>query len=174
MAKSNKNDSSSGRKNNGSKIKQFKFNINLRNFFIILFVFLILIYAYHSVTSEINQVAPEKSITTVVNEAKAGKIKKVDVVDNKILVYYKNDTLATAFKETGDTFSKILKDAGVNPQSIDINIKDTQSSLGLANIIGNILTTILMVAFFIFLFRTGPNRAVKRSIPAGGKHPVQQ
>lgn len=38
-------------------------------------------------------------------------------------------------------------------KKIDINVKDTQGSTGLANIIGNILPTILMVAFFIFLFR---------------------
>jgi cell division protease FtsH len=138
---------------NGLKISQFKFNINLRNFFIIFFVCLFLFYAYRSITNEVKQVAPEKSITTIVKEAKEGKIKKVDIIDNKLLIYYKNNTLSTSFKETGETFVKTLKDAGVNPEKIDINIKDTQGSMGLANIIGNLLPTILMVAFFIFLFR---------------------
>ena len=64
------------KKNNGFKIAQFKFNINLRNFFLIFFVSLFLFYVYRSISKEIKQVAPEKSITTVVKEAKEGKIKK--------------------------------------------------------------------------------------------------
>ncbi len=141
------------KKNNGFKITQFKFNINLRNLFVIFFVFIFLFYAYRSITNGVKQIAPEKSITTIVKEAKEGKIKKIDLIDNKLLVYYKNDTLSISYKEAGETFIKTLKDAGVNPEKIDINIKDTQGSMGLANIIGNILPTILMVAFFIFLFR---------------------
>src|SRR3989339_762282 len=141
------------KKNNGFRIAQFKFNINLRNFFVIFFVFLFLFYAYRSIKSEIKQVAPEKSITTIVKEAKEGKIKKIDLIDNKLLIYYKNNTLSISYKEAGETFIKTLKDAGVNPEKIDINIKDTQGSTGLANIIRDSLPTILMVAFFIFLFR---------------------
>lgn len=139
--------------NKDFKITQFKFNINLRNFFIIFFVFLFIFYAYRSIANEVKQVAPEKPITTIVREAKDGKIKKIDLIGNKLLVYYNNNTLSTSFKETGETFVKTLKDAGVNTEKIDINIKDTQGSMGMANIIGNLLPTILMVAFFIFLFR---------------------
>ncbi|MBI5122947.1 ATP-dependent zinc metalloprotease FtsH [Candidatus Roizmanbacteria bacterium] len=141
------------KKNNGFKITQFKFNINLRNFFLIFFVLLFLFYAYRSISKEIKQVAPEKSITTVVKEAREGKIKKIDLIDNKLLIYYKDGKLALSYKETGETFIKTLKEAGVNPEKIDINIKDTQGSMGLANIVGNILPTVLMVVFFLFLFR---------------------
>jgi len=141
------------KKNNGFKIAQFKFNINLRNFFLIFFVSLFLFYVYRSISKEIKQVAPEKSITTVVKEAKEGKIKKIEIIENKLLIFYQDGKLAQSFKEAGETFIKTLKDAGVNPDKIDINIKDTQGSMGLANIIGNILPTILMVAFFLFLFR---------------------
>jgi len=140
-------------KKNDQKIKKFQFNLNLKNIFIFVFVFLFLFYAYQSVNKEIKQVMPEKSITTIVKEAKDGKIKKVDIIENKIIVYYKDDKLAISFKEPSDSFSKILRDSGINPDSIQINIKDTTSSSGLANIIGNLLPTILMVAFFIFLFR---------------------
>ena len=140
-------------KKSDQKIKKFQFNLNLKNIFIIVFVVLFLFYAYQSVNKEIKQVMPEKSITTIVKEAKDGKIKSVDVLDNKIIVYYKDGKLATSFKEPSDSFSKIIKDSGINPDSIQVNIKDTTSSSGIANLIGNLLPTILMVAFFIFLFR---------------------
>jgi len=140
-------------KNNGTKIKKFQFNINVKTLFIAFFVVLFFFYAYRSVKNEIKQVIPEKSITTIVKEAKSGKIKKVDIIENKIIVYYKDDKLATSYKEPSDSFLKTLKDSGVNPETIQINIKDTTSSSGWANILGNLLPTILMVAFFIFLFR---------------------
>lgn len=140
-------------KKNNPKQFQLKFNFNLRNVFIVFFGLLFLFYIYQSVNKGIKQVAPEKSITTIVKEAKDGKIKKIDLIDNKLLIYYKNDTLSISYKETGETFIKTLKDAGVDPAKIDINVKDTQGALSLSNLIGNILPTVLMVAFFLFLFR---------------------
>lgn len=138
---------------NEIKIKQFKFNLNIKTLFIFIFIFIFLIYAFQSINSSIKQAVPEKSITTIVKEAQQGKIKKIDVLDTKLIVYYKDDKLATANKEAGDSMIKILQDNKVNPESIDISVKDTQGSSGLVNFLGNILPTILMVAFFIFLFR---------------------
>lgn len=139
--------------NHKQKIKEFKFNLNLRNVFVLGFILLFLFYAYRAVNSQLKQVLPEKPITTIVEEAKQGKIKKVEIIDNRVIVYYKDDKLATTFKEPSDSFLKTLQDNKINPNSIEINVKDSQSSSGLANFIGNILPTILMVAFFIFLFR---------------------
>lgn len=140
-------------KNQKIKIKEFKFNLNLKNGFLLLFIGLFLFYVYKSISSEIKRALPEKSISTVVNDAKQGKIKKVEIIDNRILVYYKDDKLATTFKETSDSFTKILQDNKVSLNSLEISVKDTQASTGFANLIGNLLPTILMVAFFIFLFR---------------------
>lgn len=139
--------------NSKQKIKEFKFNLNLRNVFVFVFILFFLYYAYQAFNSQLKQVVPEKPITVIVDEAKQGKIKKVDIIDNRIIVYYKDDKLAMTFKESNDSFSKTLQDNKVNPNSIEINVKDSQSSSGLVNFIGNILPTILMVAFFIFLFR---------------------
>ena len=140
-------------KNQKIKIKEFKFNFNLRNVFFVIFVFLFLAYIYRSVGSQIKQVLPEKPLTTIVQEVKQGRIKKVDVIDNRIIAYYKDDKLAVTFKENSESFTKILQDNKINLNSIEVNVKDTQSSTGLANILSNLLPTILMVAFFIFLFR---------------------
>ncbi len=140
-------------KNQKVKIKEFKLNFNLRNLFLVVFVFLFLIYAYRAISSEVKKALPEKSITAIVKEVKQGKIKKVDVIDNKILVYYKDDKLAVTYKEPADSFTKILQDNKVDLNRVEVNVKDTQGSSGLASLVGNLLPTILMVAFFIFLFR---------------------
>lgn len=138
---------------NGVKMRQFKFNINIRTVFISIFIFLFIFFAYQSINSEIKKTLPEKSITAIVAEAKQGKISKVDIIDNKLIVYYKDDKLATSFKEPSDSFMKTLKEAGVDTEKIQISVKDTQGSSGLMSFLGNLLPTILMVAFFIFLFR---------------------
>ncbi|MFZ6035001.1 MAG: ATP-dependent zinc metalloprotease FtsH [Patescibacteria group bacterium] len=141
-------------KNNSNlKIKQFKINLNIKTLFVAGFIFLFLLFAYQSISREIKQVLPEKSITTIIGEAKKDMIRKVDIIDNKILVYYKDDKLATTYKEPADSFMKTLRDNGVNTDKIQINVKDTQGSTGLMAFLGNLLPTILMVVFFVFLFR---------------------
>ena len=147
--------SKSQRKNNGpvKKIAQFNFNLDLKSIFIIVFVGLFAFYVFNSVSKEIKQTLPEKPLTTIVKEIKQGKVEKVEIIDNKIIVYYKNDKLSISYKEPSDSFLKTLKDANVDSSTLNVIIKDTQGSVGIVNFLSNVIPTILMVAFFIFLFR---------------------
>ncbi len=148
-----------GKKNNGKdktelqKIVEFKMNLNIKNIFLILFIGFFLITVFRSISSEIKKTIPEKPITSIVKDIKVKKISKVEIYDNRIIAYYKDDKLALSYKETGESFIKTLRDAGVNPETTNIVVKDTQASNGLINFLSNIIPTILMVAFFIFLFR---------------------
>ena len=135
------------------KIAQFKINFDLKTVFISFFVFFFVLYTLNSFWKEVGKALPEKPLTTIVKEVKDGKINKVEIVDNKIISYYKNSSLAIAYKEPSDSFMKTLQDAKIDPQSINVVIKDTQGSAGIMNLIANIIPTVLMVAFFIFLFR---------------------
>lgn len=135
------------------KITQFSLEFNLKNIFIIGFILLFGYIAISSISNEMKQTIPEKSLSVVVNDVKSQKISKVEVTDNKLLIYYKDNTYATAFKEQADSFMKILKDSNVDPGKTQIVIKDTQGSTGIMNLLSNVVPTILMVAFFIFLFR---------------------
>jgi len=75
---------------NGLKMKKFEFKIDLKTIFISLFIFLFLYQVYKSVKTEVKQALPEKSITSVIQEAKNDQIKQIDVIGNKLIVYYKN------------------------------------------------------------------------------------
>ncbi len=149
----NKKNDKDQKRNDLKKIVEFKLDFNLKNIFIIVFVIFFLFFAYRSIANELKQVFPEKSITTVVKDIKEKKVNKVEIIDNKIIVYYKNDNLAVTYKEPSDSFMKTLRDYGINPDSVNVVIKDTQGSSGLINFISNIIPTLLMVGFFIFLFR---------------------
>ncbi len=135
------------------KISEFKFKIDIKNVFIIFFVLIFLFYAYNAISKEIKQALPEKSITSVIKDIKDQKINKVEIIDNKILVYYKNNTMAVSYKEAGDSFLRTVRESGINPDNANIMNKDTQASSGIVNFLSNIIPTILMVAFFIFLFK---------------------
>lgn len=135
------------------KITQFSFQFDIKNIFILLFIFTFLYFAFKSVSKEINQTLPEKPLSTILQEIKNNKVKKVDVVDNKILVYYKNNTSATTNKEGSDSFMKTLQNAGINTNAVQINVKDTAGTAGIINLLSNIIPALLMVGFFIFLFR---------------------
>jgi len=96
---------------------------------------------------------PEKPISTVIKEIKENKVKKIEVYENRILIYYKNQDLATANKESNESILKILKDNGIDYKNLDIIVKDSQTSSGLINFFLNVIPTLLMIAFFVFLFR---------------------
>lgn len=134
-------------------ITQFKLELNLRNVFIIGFILLFGYIAIRSISNEIKQTVPEKSINVVIEDVKNQKVKKVEIIDNKLLVYYKDDTFAQTYKEPNDSFMKTLRDSNIDPSKLQIVIKDTQGSTGIMNLLSNLIPTILMVAFFIFLFR---------------------
>ncbi len=149
----NKKNGKEVKKNDIKKIAQFKLNFDLKNMFFIFFIVLFLFFAYQSISKEVKQALPEKSITTVVQDIKDKKVKSVEIVDNKVLLFYKDNSLGVSYKEPSDSFRKILLDAGVNPNNAQIEVKDTQGSNGLINFLSNIIPTILMVGFFIFLFK---------------------
>ncbi|MCL4374457.1 ATP-dependent zinc metalloprotease FtsH [Patescibacteria group bacterium] len=135
------------------KMTQFQFNFNLKTVFVVIFVVLFLSYAYQTISGEMKRLVPEKSLSAVIQDIKKDQVKKIEVADNKIIVYYKNDGLAFAYKETDDSFRKILNDEHIDPAKINFTVKDTQASSGLINLISNLVPTILMVVFFLFLFR---------------------
>lgn len=141
--------------NHQKKIKkffEFRFDFDIKTLFIILFIIFFLFTAYSSI-KQFNKLLPEKSLTQTIKDIKKNRVEKIDIIGNKIIVYYKNNQVATTNKEPEESFVKTLKDAGINPNQITINVKDVQSGAGLINFLSNIIPTILMIAFFVFLFK---------------------
>lgn len=153
MPKKNGLFSKNTKNNGGKKLTEFKFNFDMRAVFIIIFAALFVFFTFRSVSREINKALPEKPITTVVNEVKQNKVKKLEILDNRVIVYYKDNNVAYTYKETGESFLATLKDFGASTNNIQVVIKDTQGSDGLISFLSNLIPTILMIAFFIFLFR---------------------
>ncbi len=136
-----------------SKKKKIKIKINIKTIFIALFIGLFIMYAFSSLSSEVKKVFPEKPFPQVIKDVKENKVKKIEVIDNKLVVYYKNGKVASSYKEPYDSLIKIFHDLGIDPLSVNIDIKNTQASAGMINLLANLIPTVLMIAFFIFLFK---------------------
>ena len=135
-----------------NKLVEFKFNFNIKTFFIVAAIIMFGVYIMMAY-KEVNKIFPEKSITQIITDIKANKIKKVDVVGDKVIVQYKNEEVATANKEPQSSFSQTLKESGIDPAHVTINVKDTQSGSLIVSFISNVLPMALMIGFLFFIFR---------------------
>ncbi|OGK37385.1 cell division protein FtsH [Candidatus Roizmanbacteria bacterium RIFCSPHIGHO2_12_FULL_41_11] len=125
----------------------------MKTIFIIFFVGLFVFTLFSSAMKEYKKMVPDKPISALLEEIKQGKVKKVEVVDNKLNITYQDNSQATSTKETSDSFYQLTKDANIKTNAVLVEINDTQGSAGIINLLANLLPTILMVAFFIFIFR---------------------
>lgn len=147
-----KNTSKNG---NGTKQKEFRLQFDIRTIFIGILAVAILGSLWGAITGEVNKLAPEKPITQIIRDIKENTVSKIEVIDSKVIVKYKGteEKYASATKEDSEGFLKTLKDAGIDTSKLDVTVKNTSASTGFVNFLLNIIPTILMVGFFIFIFR---------------------
>lgn len=81
------------KKNDEKKITEFRFNFNIKTVFIIAFVGLFLFYLYSTVSKEVQKVIPERPLTSIIQDIRQNRVDKVDIIDNKVLVYTKTSRL---------------------------------------------------------------------------------
>lgn len=146
-----------GKRPNGAngKMRQFKFEFDIRTLFIGLLILAIAGSLWNTVSGEVNKAMPEISLTKAIQEIKTGNVRSIEVYDTRVILKDKEDPnkLQTSTKEAGVDFLKTLKDAGVDVNKVDITFKNSNANANLVNILINIVPTLLMIAFFIFIFR---------------------
>jgi len=136
------------------KFAEFRFNLDIKNLFIIIFIIVFSWYTLKSLSKDLNKNPTiDKSITTLVKDIRDNKISKVEVIDNKILSTYKDGSVASTIKEPSDSFMKTLKDASIDPGKVNVVIKDTQTGGTIMNFIFSILPALLTVGLLYFLFK---------------------
>ena len=145
-------------KNNKNKLKkakkifEFKLNLTPKNIFLWSIIFLIIMFIFMS-ARDISKLFPEKSLSTLVSDVNRGSVKKIEVVGDKLLATYTDGKIYTSIKENQDSMHKILTDAGIDPNKVEVEIKDTSGGTVWFNILSNVLPLLLMVGFFLFLIR---------------------
>lgn len=151
-----------------SKIKkfEFKFKINLKN--ILLWGFLIWLGLSFLVSFKTYPPGKEKiPLSQAISEIKEGKIKKVEIEDSKLYLTYNDGQVVLSQKEPGISFTETLKAANISPESVEIVVKEMPVPGIVLELISTILPAILMVIFFIFIFRQA--KGAQESIFSFGK-----
>ena len=141
---------------NGSKkpkkIFQFQMQLNFKNIVLGLFV-LFLVFSLLGSFGNQSASLSTKPLSTVIADAKAGKVKSITVEDTKLTITDKSGTKYVSTKESQDSMVDILQKSGVNPATMTIDVKDLSAGQLWINILSNVLPLVLTIAFFLFLFR---------------------
>ncbi len=143
----------SRRNGNGRKImKVFEVRFNVKNLFIGLFIAFLIFSVLGSFVNP-SALIPEKPLSVLISDIKDGKVGRVEVIESKLLVQYKDGQKMISHKEQQESFYKLLEGAGVDPKTVEIHIKDLSAGQVWLGVISNILPLALTVMFFLFLFR---------------------
>lgn len=139
---------------NGKQKKyfQFRLNLNLRNVLLGVLILLFLGPLFLSLaTSRFGSEAIP--LSQVLKDIKEGKVEKVRITDEKLLVHYKDGADKLAIKESTESFTTVLKNSGIDPTSTDFAIEDRLLSKIWLDILGIVLPIGLMGLFLLFIFR---------------------
>ena len=134
------------------KMFEFKFELNLKNIIVGLFI-LFIVFSLVGGAANPNNLLPDKSLSTVITDIKDGKVTKIEVEESKLYVTYKDGQKIVTHKEPQDSLIKLLESSGVDPKKTEIVIKDLSVGQMWVGIISNILPLVLTVLFFLFIFR---------------------
>jgi len=149
-----KNPRKSNKKDLSSKLNQYK---NWKNILIYGVVFLFLAFIFMGLSQPgagLNESSKTIPLSQAISDSKAGKIKAIEVFDNKLVLTPKaGDKTFQAFKEPGSDVYTMFKDAGVPLGAIVVTVNDKTTLNNTMNILISLLPIVLMVAFFYFIFR---------------------
>lgn len=99
-------------------------------------------------------VEEEIPLSRALTDVKQDKVKKILVEGDKLVLTYKEqDKVFTSRKEGQETLVEILKNAEIDPKSVEIEVKDQSFSRVWVDILGTFLPLLLMIVFFWFIFR---------------------
>ena len=147
-----KNNQKSPRKNPLPPLKSNQKNI-FRGLFIYLILVIVSLFVYYNLSNFTSGQKKEIPITQIAQEIKDGTVQKIEVQGENLTVFLQNGSQETSRLEPGESVFSTLKDLGANPDSVEIQVL-SQSSLSLwVNIILQVVPLLLIVLFFLFMFR---------------------
>ncbi|OIO15154.1 cell division protein FtsH [Candidatus Gottesmanbacteria bacterium CG23_combo_of_CG06-09_8_20_14_all_37_19] len=134
------------------RIVKIPINLTPKNIFLWIIIISILLLMFVS-ASDVSRLYPQKPLSNLIGDVKNSDVKKIEVIDSKLIATYKDEKIYTSYKETQSSIYEVLKDSGVDPNQVEIEIKDTTGGAIWFNILSNVLPLLLMVGFFLFLIR---------------------
>ena len=152
LTKPTPDDKSNGKNQKGKKQLQFKLKLNLWTIVIgllvVFFIVPVIIAGVQSVGSSTNV-----QISQLVNDIKVGKVKKILIESDKLVVTYKDGSTKLSTKESTEAFGQLLKDSGIDPSTVNYSVQDQSLTDAFGNVAGIVLPLLLMAGLFYYLLR---------------------
>lgn len=136
----------------GMKVFEMKLDFSPKNIFIGLFI-LFLLFSMLGSAGKSASLYPEKPLSTLMTDVKAGTVEKIEVEESKIIVKLKNGEQYSSHKEPQESLIKQMEASGADPKSVEVKIKDLSMSQMWMGLLAQLLPLILMVVIFLFIFR---------------------
>lgn len=131
---------------------QFKLKVNLWTvaigFLVLFFAIPVMITAFQMIGGSNNV-----DISQVLTDVKGGKIEKILIESDKLVLTYKDGSTKFSTKENMEGFSQLLKDNGIEPGTVKFSVVDQSISQAFGSIAGIVLPLLLMAGLFYYLMR---------------------
>ncbi len=126
----------------------------LRNSFIYLLI-LVAVIAIVLTLFQPGSSTPSKDLGTVVQDAKSGQVKQIDVDGDSLTVIYKNGDKFQSRKESGASIATLMRDEGVDLGSsgVQINVKAPSQFGNWFNLLINFLPLLVFGVILLWMMR---------------------
>jgi len=149
-----KNNDKNGKKNGNGKKKSGIF-VKFFRFFAIGFLFLYLLAVFGSNFSGngSQQAANEIPLSQALEKIKNNETKEITVIENRVQLKLKDDSLVFSQKEPTANFTEILKDSDIDPTTVNFRINNQDVFKIFADLITTFAPIILTAVIFIYIFK---------------------
>ena len=93
------------------------------------------------------------ALSTLMTDIKQKKVSQVEIDGQTLTAKYADNSYKFSRKEDNQNLTDILRQADIDITSLDITVKEQMPGKILVDILINVLPMVLMVVFFLFLFR---------------------
>lgn len=100
-----------------------------------------------------SQIQAEIPLSQVISDIRQGKISKIEIDGNRLIIRQKDDKVVISRKEENEVFTETLKAASIDPSQVQVSVRDRSLGQAWFTILTTFLPILLMVAFFFFIFR---------------------
>jgi len=155
-----------GLDNKSVKIKKVEVKINPRKIFTGILVVLLIVWIFGAFSGYVKKNL-EIPLSQAIADIKEDKVKRIEVAEDQITLFYEDDKIALTRKEPQDSLVAILQNEAIDPSSLDIKVVNQAFSQIWFDIFINFVPLILIGIFFYVMFKQA--RGAQESIFSFGK-----
>ncbi len=145
--------SSSNQSKSPLKIKKMEMNFHLNPRRVIIWVIVGLLFLPFVLSLTMGNPADKIPLSQVVSDVREGKVEVVEIMGEELQVKYRDASQKESRKEPGQELFSIFDSANIDLASVRVEVKDQSVSQLFWDLVINILPLVLMVIFFLFIFR---------------------